>query len=133
MEQKPKVVYLDVVGCPENRYDAAQLKALLEKNGITVTDDPAQADTLVVNTCGLTRGNEKLSREIINKVKHHSSNGSRLIICGCLPKINPEALNMFKEALLIPGPMLDTAPWVLDHEWNPDTVFNPSIHPQAYF
>ena len=130
MEQKPQKVFIDVVGCPENRWDAGQLASLLEKNDAVLVENPAEADTLIVNTCGLTRGNEKISQDIITRVKAHSSPGSRLVICGCLPKINLPALEEFTETLIVPGPMLDNLPWILTKQRDCRTDFNPQILPQ---
>ena len=116
MDKLPGVVYLDVVGCPENRYDVDQLRAFLVNRGVKITTNPKEADTLIVNTCGLTQMNENLSKKMIAKIKENASPDSRLIISGCLPKIHPDSLKDFKEAYIIPGPVIESIPW---KRWTP--------------
>ena len=39
------------LGCDKNRVDSEKLLALLKGRGCTVTDDPKEAQIIVVNTC----------------------------------------------------------------------------------
>jgi threonylcarbamoyladenosine tRNA methylthiotransferase MtaB len=130
MSRLPDKIYLDVVGCPENRFDVAQLKANLESLGATVTDELASADTVVINTCGLTEGTEKLSREIVRKIQQDISPDTRVVISGCLPIINPHGLSEFENVTIIRGPLLDSFPWETEKEFNKDDVFCPMVHAQ---
>ncbi|MCD6385212.1 hypothetical protein J7M23_05480, partial [Candidatus Sumerlaeota bacterium] len=130
MDKLPGVVYLDVVGCPENRYDVDQLRAFLVNRGVKITTNPREADTLIVNTCGLTQMNENLSKKMIAKIKENASPDSRLIISGCLPKIHPDSLKDFKEAYIIPGPVIESIPWICDESYNDETDFSPFTFPQ---
>lgn len=136
MEPIPKKVYLYVVGCPENRYDLEQVKTFLVKRGAETTTNPGEADTIIINTCGLTRMNEKLSVEITKKLQQNSSPDSKIIVCGCLPKINPEALKELKNIFIIPGPIIDSIGPITDHlPWNTDKPydntadFSPATYP----
>ena len=40
------------LGCVKNRVDTEQMLSLLTRAGHEFTTDPAQADVLLVNTCG---------------------------------------------------------------------------------
>jgi len=80
-------------GCPENRLDAASMKELLLSNGWTISSDIAQADLIIFNACGLTDSNEFKSLNSIRDLQKKKKNGARLIVCGCLPKINPASLS----------------------------------------
>ena len=40
------------LGCVKNRVDTEQMLSLLRQAGHTFTADPAEADVLLVNTCG---------------------------------------------------------------------------------
>jgi tRNA A37 methylthiotransferase MiaB len=39
-----------------NEYDSNLVGAMLEKRGMTITEDPEQADLFVVNTCSIRGG-----------------------------------------------------------------------------
>jgi tRNA-2-methylthio-N6-dimethylallyladenosine synthase len=48
------LVYIKTFGCQMNEYDSSKmLDVLRAANGMTRTDDPAQADVLLVNTCSV--------------------------------------------------------------------------------
>ena len=48
------LVYIKTFGCQMNEYDSSKMQDVLgEAHGMTRTDDPAQADVLLVNTCSV--------------------------------------------------------------------------------
>jgi tRNA-2-methylthio-N6-dimethylallyladenosine synthase len=48
------LVYIKTFGCQMNEYDSSKMQDVLEQaHGMTRTDDPAQADVLLVNTCSV--------------------------------------------------------------------------------
>ena len=48
------LVYIKTFGCQMNEYDSSKMQDVLgESHGMTRTDDPAQADVLLVNTCSV--------------------------------------------------------------------------------
>jgi tRNA-2-methylthio-N6-dimethylallyladenosine synthase len=50
----PGRLYIKTFGCQMNEYDSAKMRDVLEAaDGMTRTDDPAQADVLLVNTCSV--------------------------------------------------------------------------------
>ncbi len=50
----PGLLYIKTFGCQMNEYDSAKMQDVLEAaNGMTRTDDPADADVLLVNTCSV--------------------------------------------------------------------------------
>ncbi len=130
MRELPQIVFLDVVGCPENRFDVAQLRSKLEHMGIKITENPSEADTLIVNTCGLTQGTENLSVEIIRKVRSLATPQSHIFITGCLPLIHKEALEEFSNVTIIPGPMTGDLPWKIETPIDESELFCGHIHPQ---
>ena len=44
-------VYLESLGCARNQVDSEIMIGRLKKAGWILTDDPAEAETIVVNTC----------------------------------------------------------------------------------
>src|SRR5450631_2442703 len=50
----PGLLYIKTFGCQMNEYDSGKMRDLLEvAHGMTRTDDPAEADVLLVNTCSV--------------------------------------------------------------------------------
>jgi tRNA-2-methylthio-N6-dimethylallyladenosine synthase len=50
----PGLVYIKTFGCQMNEYDSSKMQDVLEAaNGMTRTDNPAEADLLLVNTCSV--------------------------------------------------------------------------------
>src|SRR6202142_3676983 len=50
----PGLLYIKTFGCQMNEYDSAKMQDVLEAaNGMIRTDDPAEADVLLVNTCSV--------------------------------------------------------------------------------
>src|SRR6202161_118382 len=50
----PGLLYIKTFGCQMNEYDSGKMRDVLEAaHGMESTDDPAQADVLLVNTCSV--------------------------------------------------------------------------------
>jgi tRNA-2-methylthio-N6-dimethylallyladenosine synthase len=50
----PGLLYIKTFGCQMNEYDSAKMQDVLEAaNGLIRTDNPAEADVLLVNTCSV--------------------------------------------------------------------------------
>src|SRR5882762_4994110 len=53
-ERMPGRLYIKTFGCQMNEYDSSKMRDVLEAaHGMTPTDDPAEADVLLVNTCSV--------------------------------------------------------------------------------
>ncbi|MBF0613934.1 MAG: 30S ribosomal protein S12 methylthiotransferase RimO [Magnetococcales bacterium] len=79
-------VGLIALGCPKNVVDAERLLGRFLEAGYEPTTDPAQADLLVVNTCGFKADAEAESRQAIAEMAalKAAHPGKRLIVAGCL-------------------------------------------------
>ena len=50
----PGLLYIKTFGCQMNEYDSSKMRDVLEaSDGMTPTDNPAEADVLLVNTCSV--------------------------------------------------------------------------------
>ncbi|HJY28513.1 MAG TPA: 30S ribosomal protein S12 methylthiotransferase RimO [Pyrinomonadaceae bacterium] len=74
------------LGCPKNLVDSEVMMGQLKQNGYQITADAADADTLVVNTCGFIDSAKKESIDTILEAAQLKTNGhaKRLIVAGCL-------------------------------------------------
>jgi ribosomal protein S12 methylthiotransferase len=74
------------LGCPKNLVDSEVMMGHLKQNGYEITSDPADAETVVVNTCGFIESAKQESIEAILEAARLKSEGhaKRLIVAGCL-------------------------------------------------
>lgn len=79
-------------GCPESQLDSARVKTYLEENGWQIVDNVKDAKIILFNACGLTESSESNSIHSIHNIKKQIEDNQRLIVWGCLPKIDPETL-----------------------------------------
>ena len=98
-KKRTKKVCVITNGCPENRIDCARMQEFLRDNGCTVTADLQNADTIVFNTCGLTKSTQEESIEIIRFIQAQKQPSAELVVCGCLPKINMPRLREVHQGL----------------------------------
>jgi tRNA A37 methylthiotransferase MiaB len=79
-------------GCPENQLDSGRVKTYLEGNGWQIADNVTDADLILFNACALTQPLELNSIHLIQDIKKQIKDDQRLIVWGCLPKIDPKTL-----------------------------------------
>src|SRR5436190_8760612 len=74
------------LGCPKNLVDSEVMMGQLKQNGYQITANAAEAETVVVNTCGFIDSAKKESIETILEAAQLKRNGQakRLIVAGCL-------------------------------------------------
>jgi ribosomal protein S12 methylthiotransferase len=74
------------LGCPKNLVDSEVMMGQLRQNGYEITADAAEADTVVVNTCGFIESAKQESIETILEAARLKIGGkaTRLIVAGCL-------------------------------------------------
>ncbi len=74
------------LGCARNDVDSEELAARLEAGGFTLVDDPAAAETVVVNTCGFVEAAKKDSVDALLEAADLKGGGrTRAVVAvGCL-------------------------------------------------
>jgi ribosomal protein S12 methylthiotransferase len=82
------------LGCPKNLVDSEVMLGLLKKEGHTFTEDQAEADVIVVNTCSFIEGSKKESIDTILEAAEFKKNGAckKLIVTGCLAERYPKEI-----------------------------------------
>lgn len=82
-------------GCQMNEYDSARMRDLLgDSHGLIATDDPAEADVLLLNTCSIReKAQEKVFHQL-GRWKHLKERNPDLIIGvgGCVASQEGEAI-----------------------------------------
>ncbi|HEY3761257.1 MAG TPA: 30S ribosomal protein S12 methylthiotransferase RimO [Verrucomicrobiae bacterium] len=85
----PLRVGLISLGCAKNLVDAEIMLGSLLKSGVEITNDPAQADAVIVNTCSFIDSAQEESVDTIlesSEVREARNRGQSLIVSGCLPQ-----------------------------------------------
>jgi ribosomal protein S12 methylthiotransferase len=85
----PLRVGLISLGCAKNLVDAEIMLGSLLKSGVEITNDPAQADAVIVNTCSFIDSAQEESVDAIlesAEVREAQNRGQSLIVSGCLPQ-----------------------------------------------
>lgn len=76
--------YLLTLGCAKNIADSDGLGALLTQHGLTRADHSADADILIVNTCGFLQASRRESLDALRQLAEHKRADQALIASGCL-------------------------------------------------
>src|SRR5215470_5957919 len=77
------------LGCAKNLVDAEIMLGSLLKEGLEITNDAAQADVVIVNTCSFIDAAQEESIDTILEsaaLREARNRGQGLIVSGCLPQ-----------------------------------------------
>src|SRR5262249_43529016 len=91
---KQKKIHFISLGCPKNRVDSEVMLGVAHGAGYKHVDDAAEAEVIVVNTCGFIGEAKKESVDAIFEMARLKDEGSckRLVVAGCLSQRHPEEL-----------------------------------------
>ena len=85
----PTRVGIISLGCAKNLVDAEVMLGSLMADGLEITNDPAEADALIVNTCSFIDSAQEESVDTIlesAELRAAQRPGQALIVSGCLPQ-----------------------------------------------
>ena len=87
--ERPVRVGLISLGCAKNLVDAEIMLGSLMKGGVEITNDAAQADVVIVNTCSFIDSAQEESVDAIlqsAELRDARNRGQGLVVSGCLPQ-----------------------------------------------
>ena len=85
MTAEPLTVALVTLGCTRNEVDSEELAGRLQAGGFRLVDDPASADTVLVNTCGFVEQAKKDSVDTLLEAADLKSEGVKAVVAvGCM-------------------------------------------------
>ncbi len=96
-----KTYYLASAGCPRRAVDSQKIADYLEANNLKYTQDFKDADLIIVSTCAALKSREDLSKTAITWYQEQKTADSKIVVAGCLGKINPEVKKEFEEVAFI--------------------------------
>ena len=81
-----KKVYIKTYGCKMNEHDSEKIAGILEGVGFFKTDEPGEADLVLLNTCSIRAKAEQKVFSDIGRLKKLKMQNSKLkiAVCGCI-------------------------------------------------
>ena len=100
---------VDTFGCQQNVADSQHIMGMLRAMGCSFTDDPAQADVVVLNTCAIRDHAEKRVYGNLGALTHtKKANPEQIIcLCGCMaqrPEVAEKVRQSYRHVDLVFGP-----------------------------
>lgn len=83
--------FLDQYGCAKNQVDGELLIGILRDKGWTRTDDPEEADLIIINSCGFIEPAKKESLDAVITARTAYPN-AKVLLAGCLSERYPDEL-----------------------------------------
>jgi threonylcarbamoyladenosine tRNA methylthiotransferase MtaB len=128
-------VHFRTLGCRLNQSEVDTMARQFQQQGHEITDDPALADQIVVNTCAVTQDATRSSRQLIRELARENV-GGQITVTGCYAQIAPQDItvlpnvtrvvdNLSKDKLVEQVTGVPVEPF--DHE----PVSRDEIHPGA--
>lgn len=94
-----KVFVKGVNACVQRKMELELYKRYLRANNHELVDSPEKSDRILLWTCGFRRDVRENSLRTIEKYKQI---GPELIVCGCLPSIDPDAVSAIFKGTVFP-------------------------------
>src|SRR5438045_605336 len=83
----PRTYHLVTLGCPKNDVDSEHLERLLTGGELLAVLQPADADAIIVNTCGFIEQSQEQSMETVRTLAAGKRDGQTLIVAGCMTQL----------------------------------------------
>lgn len=89
-----RTIHFVSLGCSKNRVDTEVMLGVSDRDGFQLVADPADAEVIVVNTCGFIESAKQESIETILDLADQKESGrcERLVVAGCLSQRYPDEL-----------------------------------------
>jgi len=88
-----KKLYLENLGCSKNQVDAETMLKILAEDDYIRTDDPTEADILLVNTCGFIESARAQSIESFFSL-HQANPEAKILFTGCMAERYADELSV---------------------------------------
>lgn len=92
--QPQRKVYFRTFGCQMNVYDTGKMKAKLQHDGYVTTDEPSEADLILLNTCSIREKAVQKMDSALGEYRRMKREGKDVIIgvAGCVAQQEGKAL-----------------------------------------
>ena len=79
-----RTFYIETLGCAKNAVDSDKAAQGLIEDGLVATEDPTQADVVVVNTCAFIDAAREESINTTLELSGTRKAGAKLVVTGCM-------------------------------------------------
>ncbi|HXG30101.1 MAG TPA: tRNA (N6-isopentenyl adenosine(37)-C2)-methylthiotransferase MiaB [Thermodesulfobacteriota bacterium] len=88
---RKRYLYIETYGCQMNEYDSDRIRNAI---GIETTDDPEEADVVIINTCSIREKADQKALSSLGRFKHLKSRKPNVVvgIAGCVAQLYGERL-----------------------------------------
>ncbi len=90
------------LGCRMNRFDTDLMRDRFLSSGYEVVGFDEEADVYIINTCTVTVGGDRASRQAIYSAKKRNPNAV-VVATGCYAQVKPQELSSLEEVDLVVG------------------------------
>ncbi|MEP6473665.1 MAG: tRNA (N6-isopentenyl adenosine(37)-C2)-methylthiotransferase MiaB, partial [Gemmatimonadota bacterium] len=100
-----KRIYLETYGCQMNVADSELMLGVMVRAGYVRTEDPAEADVMLLNTCAVRDNAEQRVIGRMGELQRHKRPGDILGVVGCMAqRLGPRLLEQVPRVDLVVGP-----------------------------
>jgi tRNA-2-methylthio-N6-dimethylallyladenosine synthase len=100
-----KKLYIETYGCQMNVADSELMSGVLGRAGYERTDQPAEADVMLVNTCAVRDNAEQRVLGRVGELQRFKRPGGVLGVVGCMAqRLGPRLLEQSARVDLVAGP-----------------------------
>lgn len=112
--------FIQTFGCQMNVYDGQRIAAMLEKRGMTQTEDVSEADLIILNTCAVREKATNKVYSALGRIRRAKKESALFGIVGCVARESgSDAFKRIPELNFVLGPQsYHKLPEIID---NPDT------------
>ena len=106
VENVPRV-FFHTFGCQMNEYDTSKMRAQLVGHGYNATEDPEEADLILLNTCSIREKAVDKMHSALGRYRRFKRQGQPLVIgvAGCVAQMEGKALlQRYPDLDLVFGP-----------------------------
>jgi ribosomal protein S12 methylthiotransferase len=87
-----KLIFFRSLGCNKNTIDSEIMMSLLIERGYRITQKPAEAAHIIVNTCAFIDDAKQEAIDTILELSQYKKKGARLIVAGCFSQLHYSVL-----------------------------------------
>ena len=112
--------FIQTFGCQMNVYDSERIAAMLEKHGLTQTENVADADIIILNTCAVRAKATDKVYSCLGRIRRAKKESALLGIVGCVARESgSDAFRRIPELNFVLGPQ--------SYHKLPEIIRNPDI------
>ena len=111
MAKTPQKLHIKTFGCQMNAYDSERMAETLADHGYAPTDDPAEADLVILNTCHIReKAAEKVYSELgrvraVKEARNARGLDTMIAVAGCVAQAEGKEIFRRERAVdLVVGP-----------------------------